>query len=1490
MNSLNVLNWSRSSSQRACLFAASGFAWLAGLNVANAHICGESEIFIRVGQIATYRILTDVAEEEMSRYEWTATVVDPIPDPGGGEPMPNPEVPVAVFPPDAFSSFNFGEFFLKGDAVGSATVVFDWSYAPFNAAGQCSVNVVVLPSSSAPPETASNYDSSAITGDPVNLFTGELIFAEGPDLDLGGPMPLYFERYYASGLGRDGLVDSRLGPNWMHNFDMRLIQAGGQIDVAFHQGRRIQFANDGSEWTLSGGGTPFQLEESGDVFRLADPRDNRIYTFNNEGRLTSISDGKGNTHTLTYEGIVLAEVSDGLGRSLTFNYAGFQQLASVSDGMRTLQFSYAFWGGLTEAKDALNQITQYFYDTARTDSALVTAVKVPKGNTPFTQTYDAEERVEKQFDADGNEWTFDYEWLDGDILKTTVTNPSANARVFRHDAAGRLVGYRDEQGAEMSAGYNAEGRRNHVSSREGVSQQMTFHAPSGGLLSASGPAGATLYTYGERADGNLSLYDVTGIQYPDGSGETFLYDNQGNLISWIDRAGEEWLYDYNSRGQILMIVAPTGATEWFNYFENGLVESVTDPDENVTSFEYDVFGRRTKMTLPDGSTRLFTYDPNDGLLSITDEGGATTAMSYDANGNLATLTDPLNQVTAYAYDDQDRLVSVTDPRGNSDARTYDFTGRLTSVTDRNGNTTTLAFNSRGFLETVTDPSGEIWSFERDSEGILSSTTDPLGKTMSFLSDNLGRLGVHAGEDDRVSEVVRNETGGVAEVRDESGRVTRFANDVHGRTTEMTLPGGLTALYERDPLSGITAITDPESQEWLFNRDARGRVISSVDPLGRATTYVYDNRNRVAEIEFPGALGSVTFTHDAAGNTTSKSFSDGTELTYSFDAQRRLISANGLGLTHNANGRITGSNGIEIHRDPEERITEIVLAPGKSVTYAYDERNFVTSITDWLGGETTFGYDAAGRLTSMTRPNGTAVSYAHGAGDYVTGIVEENLYSVTISRDPKGYIKEVDRSGAIGPVLSDETRVQSFNAASAADQYTFDAMGRRTADDRIDYTWNLASNLTGYTRNESEVSFTYDGAGHRLSRTEGGTTRAYVWNYALGLPSVSEVRENGSPLRYYVHTPSGELLYSIEETDGTRRFHHYDEAGNTVLLTGDQGNVLAEYAYTAYGRAGGTGAVDNLFTFHGKYGVMEEPGGELYYMRARYYDAVSQQFISKDSVSSCHPRGLNPYQFAYGDPVRFADPLGLDILTPQGPAPRFDPFDPFGDRQRGCCDEPEFFGINSGYESIADKAPPAALPGGTLLVEKDDCDCPEKTGTEADFVAAGASTGFEAAEQFFKRQGRRIIENGRTTGNFRGAATAGSRAAKIKVLGTVASGVFGAVDEYQKASSEGQSTGTTIVRTGGAFAVDAAIGVASAPIAIVDAATGGNFSSCIKQNIRIGTVLAGGAREERAYNRAVNNNEYGCVVRVTHQAGEAWAERGVTGMFKDLGYAFGIINP
>jgi len=102
------------------------------------------------------------------------------------------------------------------------------------------------------------------------------------------------------------------------------------------------------------------------------------------------------------------------------------------------------------------------------------------------------------------------------------------------------------------------------------------------------------------------------------------------------------------------------------------------------------------------------------------------------------------------------------------------------------------------------------------------------------------------------------------------------------------------------------------------------------------------------------------------------------------------------------------------------------------------------------------------------------------------------------------------------------------------------------------------------------------------------------------------------------------------------FLHHDQLGSTRLLTDSAGVVRATFTYNPYGMVtASTGYSTTAFLFSGQY---RDAATGFYYLRARYYDPATGQFLTVDPKVATT---LSPYGYVQGNPLNSSDPTGLD---------------------------------------------------------------------------------------------------------------------------------------------------------------------------------------------------------------------------------------------------------
>lgn len=1225
---------------------------LALISLARAHIPFPFGVLdIPLGEERTYYIVADVEEENATMYSFKSNT-----DPTVAE----------VKAPLNFPQKEFGSWTIKGLKLGTTTLTFHWKYKKDRSGNEGDQDEILVVNVVSPgTRTASNQWAITIA-DPVNSRSGGYESDEPVGLALGGPMPLEFVVDYDSRRVAEGIAAGAMGANRRHNFEWKLekeLEYFGvetkplAVKVTTDRGRVIRFSRrtTSDKWTQVGRtDTVFGLMEEEGIFYFFTPGEQRVLVFDATGKLTKITDGRGNTHTLSYAGSTLTGVADGLGRTLAFTTTSGRITRVTDHTGRHIDFTYT-GANMTSASDPNGHTTTFAYDGA----GLLTSYMRPEGNVPFTQVFTAG-KVTSQ-----TERTTDTTMIAYAEGETTITQPGGAVMVHRYLATGELTGFTDEGGNDLEMTSDTTGRRNRVMDREGDATAITYHAPSGLPATITNAEGrVTTMTYKARVlklDGvtdklkALTFFDLTKIVFADGTSESYTYDARGNLLTRTDRAGKKWTFTYNDRGQVLTAANPTGGVDTFTYDAAGNLASSKDSATGATTYAYDAQNRVTTITRPGGATRTFVYDDADLITSTTDERGKTTTFDYDNNDRLTKVTDPDTNKTELAYDTLDRVTQVIDRLMKVSSRTFDARRLLATVTDRNTNVTTFDYDERQRPVKMTDPGGKEWTFGFDGEGQLTSAANPVDSPTQIARNDLGRIVAVSNPLGQTDGNTRDAMQRITQMRDALGRAKTFAYDKRGDLVGASEEGAGSAKYTRDALGNVTAITAPNGGVWKSTYTAEGRVQAMTDPLGNSWQRTYDARGRLATMAFPDAA-TATFTYDGANNVTRVLHSDGHDFNFTYDNLGRLTEAtdpsvaafgvgNSVQFTYDAESRLTattypGAPGKTFGAtyDDGGRLKTVVYDVGGAnytVTYTYDTRDRLTRVSDGTNF-IDFGYDDAGRLLTMTRSNGRNATFTRDAAGRLTRIQDGTAMDFKYTLNAAGDVIAEDQTGGIVPSVVAGTTQLAFGKASqiTTDGYTYDNRGRLTAMPGHTFAWDDASRLARI----DTLDLHRNALGHIFNRD--GSPRLHHFAIA-GAPLVM------NDLIFYVWTPDGRLLWKIDST-GTG-FYHFDRIGSTIEITNGAGNQLALFGYTPYGEMLPGSSGSELFTYVGQNGVRAEE--ELYEMGARYYDPASGRFLTRDPVP---PRlgdvkSLNLYAYANQNPLRYIDPAGSIVV--QGDASR-----------------------------------------------------------------------------------------------------------------------------------------------------------------------------------------------------------------------------------------------
>jgi RHS repeat-associated protein len=797
---------------------------------------------------------------------------------------------------------------------------------------------------------------------------------------------------------------------------------------------------------------------------------------------------------------------------------------------------------------------------------LVRRITLPDGR--FTKYAYSSGLMTSATDAEGDTWTFAYT---GGLL-TKVVDPRGRAQVTNTYTAARIVKQVDASGAVTTFGFNADKQEATTTDADGVPY---FDGYRGNVLvySQNGNGDTVNHRYDQQIDSNL-LVDAQGNQIASN------YDRAGNLTSMT--APEPFSYDvgntYDEHNNLTSHTDALGHTARFGYSAFDELTNVTDPGGEQTVLETDEHGLVTKLTDPRGKVTKMAYDAAGNLISEATPLGETSTYAYDKTGRLTKTTDPRGFSTGYSYDGLDRLRQEQQPGKDRPYETvYDEVGQLTRTVDPLKNTHSFTYLSvTGRTATETDANGNSTSYAYTKAGRRASITDPTGARTTFGYDDRGNL----------STVVSPRAN--VKGANPANFTTTYTYDFNSNRVRVTHPypsGGFVSQDTRfDELNRAVTSIDPFGKQTSTGYDNNGNVLSTVDPLGHKTSFDYDVNGRPSTITTP-AGGGTTTQYDPAGNPIKQTAPNGGVTTWTYNDNGDLVS-------------VVDPRGNAAGADPTDY----------TLTYAYDTRRSMTSITDQLGGRTSFTYDANGRVTSATDADGHTPAYRYDDADRLNRIIAADSPDAAAAAGPtvENAPKQVtayayDGAGHVTQRTDPNGHVRGYGYEKVGRLASVtDALGRQTS-----YAYDPEGDLQKVTTPGDgdaaarSIVNTYDILGRHVGQDLGAGDLIYAWGYDAKNRLTSLADQAG--LRTQRYDDAGRLT-SIGRGDGQTFSYGYDANGNVTSRTWPDGTKVgsafdaSDRMATLTAQGGSAGADEAKYTFDydvsGRISRTTYPGGTI----------------------------------------------------------------------------------------------------------------------------------------------------------------------------------------------------------------------------------------------------------------------------------------------------------
>ena len=380
-----------------------------------------------------------------------------------------------------------------------------------------------------------------------------------------------------------------------------------------------------------------------------------VYTYDDDGNLTSVKNPDGTTTTYTY-------------------VEGTSDVATITmPGGGQYSYTYNDNHQLTRSITATGLQTDYGYD-AYGNSTSVTIR--PQNDTG------AAIRSDSTYTADGN-------------MLASTTGGDRNTVTYTNDTDRSLVtAVTNAKNAVTSYSYDSMRRQTGVTGADGSSVSSVYADDYLTSLSHSGGDSSTTYNFS---------YGVAGLSTAVKIGETWtLVSNDYNSGAWtlaqqLYGNGLWWKYDYDAQTDDLLrrytnLSDNTGTGYAYTYDSRGQISKI---EKKSLTLENGTITGETLLT-----AEYYGYDAMDRLTRIVVTDGTNLisdiAWTYDADQNVTAITTRVNNggilrtdTYAYSYDDDHRPTN-TAYGSVSESITYDGYSRVTGKTVQNSGNTVLS--------------------------------------------------------------------------------------------------------------------------------------------------------------------------------------------------------------------------------------------------------------------------------------------------------------------------------------------------------------------------------------------------------------------------------------------------------------------------------------------------------------------------------------------------------------------------------------------------------------------------------------------------------------------------------------------------------------------------------------------------------------------------------------------------------------------------------
>jgi len=703
--------------------------------------------------------------------------------------------------------------------------------------------------------------------------------------------------------------------------------------------------------------------------------------FDHSGNLVKATDGRG---------IDTSYTNDSRNRRLTIvegaGVSGFN-FQSVTTYNKDNTISSVTSPRYHDTNDAnASQLAQLIFEyNGRTIESKRTVVQDGSNVSSIETTYLLDNRIEKEVDARGFEWSMD--WHDRDARISGRKNPRGHGPILNTDSQGRVthtafVANYDNQ-TDLSNPLDADTNREFTARFDGLSRvtaTTTWLAPRGTV---------------DR--NNPPLAGINGVPVNDGITTQVLYDNRifdsigldspaGVVVQQL--GGGTFNVDLGPcLTKLAEPIASGGGGITFGAGRAGCAEVIINGEQEIVVEICDALDRPVMTAIiegPDGTNpnelvtwNCVVYDTVTQLpgfgetieIKLVDALGNYESLFIDGGGRPLQVKDELGMLTTIQFDADDQRISVRDPNGIGYDAIYDALGRMTARTDTHGDSRTWAHDRAGNVIEAIDAKNNKTINEYNAANQLIKQTNRINGVIEYTHDRAGNVLMST---------------------DAESNPTKYVYDSVGLMSEMTLP---------DHVNGSVINTSGYGKvQNVF--DTANRLQQRIDQTGAVVELDYDMANRIQRLDYRTAVGATIQDSDIVAYDRASRLISGTKGRF---ANTVLRSYDIAGRLKSETLQVAGQDyGLQYEYDLRSQLAKLIYPDGSEVEKSYTERlQLHETLYEGLVYDTRT-YDDAGRPASCTYRNGVVTTDTFNSDDnFLSSITTTHPGGITAATQKVG---------------------------------------------------------------------------------------------------------------------------------------------------------------------------------------------------------------------------------------------------------------------------------------------------------------------------------------------------------------------------------------------------------------------------------------------------------------------------------------------------------